>query len=143
MDRARRDPLRAIRTDVWQVLRRQSVAADGAAGRAIRGRQGVRAARRIGAPAGAPPPPPRAPGAPLHTNAPRRTRMSAPRRVNRAGRCPASGPLLGAAATRELAAVAGPRPGIDLISMPSWANAMMSCQVCAGREPPVMRLVEE
>ncbi len=36
-----------------------------------------------------------------------------------------------------------PIPGISLISTPWWAATMMSCQVCAGSEPPVMRLVGE
>src|SRR3982074_2316721 len=79
-----------------------------------------------------------------------RTRISAPRLVRIGG-----GPGLisggfGAplAATDGVVAGGGnfvsrPMPGISFTSTPWWAATMMSCHVCAGREPPVMRLVGE
>src|SRR6266478_6318487 len=79
-----------------------------------------------------------------------RTRISAPRLVRIGG-----GPgLMSGGLMAPLAAIAAeatgtgsfvpiPIPGISLISTPWWAATMMSCQVCAGSEPPVMRLVGE
>src|SRR5262249_16283751 len=73
------------------------------------------------------------------------TRIFAPRRVRTGGGPGAiSGAFAFAAATSHSGSfLPAPTPGRSLISTPWWATTMMSCHVCAGREPPVMRFVDE
>src|SRR5947207_75753 len=74
------------------------------------------------------------------------TRISAPRRVSTGG---AAAPESAARAFADCAEADSGclggvfTPGISLTSTPWCATTMMSCQVCAGNEPPVMRLVGE
>ncbi len=79
-----------------------------------------------------------------------RTRISAPRLVRigggpglMSGGFGAPPAAIAAEAVGAATFGAAPMPGISLISTPWCATTMMSCQVCAGSEPPVMRLVGE